>query len=596
MADALTQVEAEVAGPTQTIDGRAGGSSAPGTAAAPPDDADAPASLLPYPTRPVDEARYLVADHAVARYRVIVRYFFRQHERSRYWLTADEIVEHVRSVYRSDYTLDECERDLGQLVRWGNLHAEQERSRASTVEEFIRRRLRYRLTPYTVELERLLVRLEHPQRQGGSLDPAYLEGLWERLRQLDRLLSTRERATGAITADRNPGQPALARPTGNGMGPIHVHPADRSLASDRPALPEDTADPRRVRALWREAVEYFTKTRDFANDYLSSLSAARPRDLQQFEAFLSYKDLLVQHLRRFVQSLITHAAQIEGLLRRWRQEGLHRQLAHLAGTADAEEPDPVTGRPRDLDACIRQRLEELVSLENWFCDRSGVDVLQRATVDAIEWIVRQTQRWIDYRRGGASLQRDLEELAIAFGRCRDVDEARRLAGLAFGSPGTRHIHGAEPRSVPVDRDVWRDAEPVPVELVPIARGRRERGRSEAVPDRRTEREAVLHRERLRQQEEAALWDAIFSGPVLDLSEVHLERPELRERLLAVLVRCMQSPDRATVASDGSRVELVGSVPGEAGRLVAPDGVLHLGRYRLRRLPPRRLPPPPPAEP
>lgn len=282
MADGNTRVEREAGverkagGPAPAIDGWAGGSSAPGTAAAPPDDADAPASLLPYPTRPVDEARYLVADHAVARYRVIVRYFFRQHERSRYWLTADEIVEHVRSVYRSDYTLDECERDLGQLVHWGNLHAEQERSRARTVEEFIRRRLRYRLTPYTVELERLLVRLEHPQRQGGSLDPAYLEGLWERLRQLDRLLSTRERATGAITADRNPSQPALARPTGNGMGPIHVHPADRSLASDRPALPEDTADPRRVRALWREAVEYFTKTRDFANDYLSSLSAARP--------------------------------------------------------------------------------------------------------------------------------------------------------------------------------------------------------------------------------------------------------------------------------------------------------------------------------
>lgn len=546
----------------------------PGSAGDPaPEPAPLPEDLA-YPTRPVDEARYLVADHAVARYRIIMRYFFEQHERSRYWLIADEILEHVRRAYDPGYSAEECDRDLGQLVQWGNLQAEQERSRARTVEEFIRKRLRYRLTRYAVEIERLLVRLERQQGNGGSLDPSYLEGLWHRLRQLDRLVRT-------PGSDRHE---AAAPGTVPGSAP-GTTPGTAGLAGNG-APAAATPDASRARTLWREAYDYFTKTRDFANDYLSSLNAAKPRDLNEFAAFITYKDLLVQYLRRFVRSLMAHADQIEGLLRRWRQERLHERIARLVATADAEEPDPETGRPPDLQACIRNRLGEFDSLENWFCDRSGVDFLQRATTEAIEMIVRQTQRLIDHRRGGASLQRDLEELARAFGRCRDLDEAHRLAGLAFGAAGTQHLQAEEPRSVPVDRDVWRDAEPVPVELVPVARGRRERGRSEAVADRRAEREAVLRRERLRQREEAALWDAIFTGPVLDLAEVRLERPELRDRLLEVLGRCFQSPDRSAIASDGSRIQLVDCVPGEAGRLVAPDGTLYLGRYRLFRHTPR----------
>lgn len=502
-----------------------------------------PAPIPARLVRPVDEVRYLVADHAVGRYRVIMRYFFEQHERSRFWLTADEILEHVRRVYDPDYTPDECDRDLGQLVQWRNLAAEQERSRARTVEEFIRKRLRFQITRYAVEVERLLARLERQRGSGGSLDPSYLEGLWDRLVRLDRMLATTGREGSAEAG---------------------------------------TLDPAQVRTLWREAYEYFTKTRDFANDYLASLSAARPRDINEFDAFITYKDLLVQHLRRFVHGLIAHADQIAALLRRWRQTGVAERVARLAAAVDAQEPDPETGLPPDVEACRDHRLNEFVSLHNWFCGRGGVDVLQRATTDAIEVIVRQTQRLIDHRRGGVGLQRDLEELAAAFRRCRDLDEAHRLAGLAFGALGTQHLQSEEPRQVPVDRDVWREAEPVPVELAPIARGPRARGRSEAVADRRAEREEALRRERLRRQEEAALWDAIFAGGALDLAEVRLERPELRDRLLEVLGRCFQSPDRSAIAPDGSRIELVASVPGALGRLVAPDGTLYLGRYRLIR--------------
>lgn len=76
------------------------------------------ASLL----KPIVETSCLNAQN-VGRYRCIMRYFYEQHQRLRYWLKPQEVHDGVTALglLEEDYTLDQCQKDLNQLVEWGNL-------------------------------------------------------------------------------------------------------------------------------------------------------------------------------------------------------------------------------------------------------------------------------------------------------------------------------------------------------------------------------------------------------------------------------------------------------------------------------------------
>ena len=47
--------------------------------------------------------------------------------------------------------------DLTQLSEWGNLTAQHDGERAVTVEEYLRKKFRYLITPYSIEIERIVI-------------------------------------------------------------------------------------------------------------------------------------------------------------------------------------------------------------------------------------------------------------------------------------------------------------------------------------------------------------------------------------------------------------------------------------------------------
>ena len=113
----------------------------------------------------VVEASYLTADSA-AQYRTILRYFYHQHERMRDFIGPEEILEYMRSIpVFSDYQEDQLHQQLAQLVKWNNLIARQDMTSAKTIEEYKKKRFRYQSTPYTIEIERMLVVLEKKTRR-----------------------------------------------------------------------------------------------------------------------------------------------------------------------------------------------------------------------------------------------------------------------------------------------------------------------------------------------------------------------------------------------------------------------------------------------
>ena len=126
--------------------------------------------------RPVYEVNYLRAEN-VARYRLIIRYFFTEYEKIHYWLHKEDVYAMMMQYEEmAGYTMEQCQQDLQSLVEWGK-----------TIEDFKNRQYRYQLSEYTVEIERMTLRLENLGIEGASLEPTLLEKLLASLKDLNSL-------------------------------------------------------------------------------------------------------------------------------------------------------------------------------------------------------------------------------------------------------------------------------------------------------------------------------------------------------------------------------------------------------------------------
>ena len=96
--------------------------------------------------KPLTEARYLNAENA-DRYRCIMRIFYENYEKLRYWMYQDDVYEKmVTDPFFSDYRPEQCLQDLTMLTEWGNLNTTQDTKKVASIEEFKNRKYRYQMS------------------------------------------------------------------------------------------------------------------------------------------------------------------------------------------------------------------------------------------------------------------------------------------------------------------------------------------------------------------------------------------------------------------------------------------------------------------
>ncbi|TCS67959.1 uncharacterized protein (TIGR02677 family) [Effusibacillus lacus] len=481
-------------------------------------------------TKPVPETKYLNAEN-VARYRLILRLFYENHSKLRYWLKAEEVYAGVMSWgLLDDYSLEQCQRDLETLVEWKNLTSRHDGGRATTIEEYLRKRFRYQMTPYTIEIERMLENLENIQGYGGSLEPTLLE----------RLL-------GYIKRVR-----------------------------DIPEWPEGEA-----LQLWRDLQNSFRQLHENASDYLASLQTGRAEELMLTEQFLVFKDTLTHYLRNFVIGLQRHGGQMEAILQETDPE-VWQAFLHAVVTDEARMPsleESITVEER-----MDRRREEWSIFVQWFTgnghEPSDVIFLERATKDSIAKMLKYALAIQEKYKWGISRKRELDYLGQWFLSLDDVEEAHRLGAYTFGLYRTRHFQGeGERTSDSADLSMW-DEMPVIRELKSRSRVQRKAGSTEAVRDRKEQQE------RARQaflagkaSEDEILRKWVAMG---EFSMSQLERLTLPERkfLLLWIGRCMASRSRKIRTPDGLEIRLQEPENGQRAKLVFEDGVLDLPDFRM----------------
>ena len=215
-------------------------------------------------TKALTETKYLNADN-VGRYRCIMRIFFENYEKLHYWLYQEEIYDQMKAdPFFADYRLEQCQQDLAMLVEWKNLNTIQDTRKVASIEEFKNKKYRYQMSEYSVEIERLVMRLENLFVEGASLEPTLLERI---RRNVDRFEEMSKKDT-------------------------------------------DT-----VYIWWNDLNNDFIRLNQNYKDYMRDLNSVKAEELMHTREFLVFKDRLVEYLRSFIKGLQQNVGVIEETLR-----------------------------------------------------------------------------------------------------------------------------------------------------------------------------------------------------------------------------------------------------------------------------------------
>ncbi|ABD10466.1 conserved hypothetical protein [Frankia casuarinae] len=479
---------------------------------------------------------------------------------------------------------------LDKLVEWGNLRADPDTGRVTTVADFHRARYLYQLTPAGQAAEEAIAVYEVAIGRRGALQSVALEDIAAQLRALVEM-------TAGDAAD---------------------------------------LDPAKVHLLLLGLAERFTGLADNAQAFMTSLRRVIDFSDGDVDAFLAYKQRLIDYINRFIAELANRGAEIATLLGQVEGAGVERLLL-LAARREATDAVPDvpevsgsgasgsgasgsgasgsgasgsgasdsgrTGAGRTDAERIRTAYDAAVAaaldgwrnrwrgLHDWFVSAdsrrpSQARLLRGAAITAITQLIDTVAALNERRTGRSDRSADFRTLARWFAEAPDDAAAHRLWRAAFGLASARHLTvsqetvAAWQEDEPTPNTPWQDAPPMRISPQLRRTGSYERrGTPNRVTDRARQRR-LLAEQAAREAEQAASARARLAtdGPVL-LSQLGvLDRQAFRLFLGllgdALAARLAGDTEVETTSSDGTVLIRLTLVPGGGvARIETEDGVL-----------------------
>lgn len=458
---------------------------------------------------------YLNAEKAEA-YRAVMRVF--GHAKARFAL-------HLRPADvragLAGQTLDgsepiDVESLLGKLCEWGNLAAYKDNADVATAEDFYRPRHLYQLTTDGEAAEKAIDFFFDTLKKPGELQTTALDDIRSLLRELEALAAEAE------------------------------------------------LDDSKVHRVLKELASRFEELTSRAYSFIGSLQ--RTIDLHGFalDAFLTYKETLIEYLERFIGELTVATVEIAGQLLVIEQHGIDRLLR---AAAKRDLADLLNAQEEDHAAALAAWRGRWEGLRTWFhregSQRSQADVLRSRARAAIPALVNAVANIHDRRVTRSDRVQDLQTLARWFAEAESDQQAHRLWRAAFALAPSRHLQVNE------DTLDARDANPVtaatswlnapPIEVAPRLRklGRSTpRGAAKAIVDRSQEKAILVNAMAEEVQQIRAARQRLATGRPVRLSELgFLRDPEfalLLDLLDEALTRKIRPADVIeTTSSDGT---------------------------------------------
>ena len=478
----------------------------------------------------IPQTRYLSAEHYM-QYRSIMRLFFLEHQKMHYQMDKDTILSHLhKEPVFAQYTPEQLNADLDQLVSWKNLTPIQDPHKVYTIADFKNRQYQYMMTQSALEIERMTITLENLHARTTGLSSSAFRRIQSALRDVDRM-------------------------------------DDMSL--------------KEVGIWWQDIQEDFQRMSQNYQDYLREFYGSNLDRPTKSTDFLAYKQQLIHYLQDFIQELQSSAAQISAQLDAITPVRTQHLLT-LVHRSELEIPRPNAQPTANWEEELStQNAGVWQSLVGWFCgENATARQVMEVTNEVIRRVVQNASLLVQMQNMGVSNKAELRHLMGLFSTCETLDEAHRLSALVFGAQSGRHFYGNDDKKTErIDVSTYEE-EPLEFALTPRVRSYKPRMDRSGFADKRAEkaaqRQQILEEaQQLRKQ----LMGLIHNGRLEFGTSSEPISPEARTVLLSWVAMANLSPDRRGRTEYGQCFTLQKSGNADC-KLVCSDGVLTMPNATL----------------
>lgn len=439
--------------------------------------------------KPIKETTYLTAEN-FRRYRVILRFFYMQYEKLKYWMEQEEVYRELSSHEEfADYTMDQCRQDLDALTNWGNLLTMQDTKKVTSIEAFKSRQYRYQLAEYSVEIERMTFRLEKLFVEGASLEPTLLERIKSELAKIFKM---------------------------------------------------SAGTPLQVYGWWSALNNDFIRLNQNYQDYMRDLNSARAEELMKTTQFLLYKDKLIEYLRSFVKELQLNVGMIEEIMKQVTEEVEERIFRK---DVEYEMSIPRLDAEPDSEELYERAKGRFLSMKEWFMESGGnpseASRLFDRTNESIRKITRYAAQISEQFTNGANRKEEYRKLCQTFLQCRDLRESHCLSAVVFGVEKPLHLKGGMERSTDsINAGIYEEP-PCVLELAPRIREYKERAERSHIREYGREKEEAKKEALEKLRQEKMMMDSFLEEGEIDFSRLPVLKQNARNILLRWLAKALE---------------------------------------------------------
>lgn len=370
----------------------------------------------------IEETTYLSTSNT-PRYRRIMRIFFIEYEKMNFQLYKEDIFEQMKEYAEfSDYTMEQLKSDLETLVTWKNIIPIQDPKRVYTIAEYKNKQFRYTMSEYSVEIERMTVKLENLYMESGNLSTNYFVRIEKELDKIEMI-------------------------------------QQNSLKD--------------INEWWHNLQEDFKRLNRNYQDYLREFYSSRTDKILKSVEFILHKDRFIAYLKDFVRQLQNKSTRIESRIKNISEEMVISVLEQVI-ESELEIPHP----NQEVQNVRKTNIRENVygrwnALKQWFISTpshpSECSQVLDITDEIIRKIIQNAALIVQMQNWGISRKDDYKKFMDMFSNCENLEEAHQLAAHLFGIMHVRHFKVNRPRSTDSIYSSVYEEEPAEYEVKPHTR-------------------------------------------------------------------------------------------------------------------------------
>ena len=386
------------------------------------------------------------------------------------------------------------------------------------------------MSEYSVEIERLVLRLENLFIEGASLEPTLLERI---RREIERFSEMAE------------------------------------------------LDGNEVYTWWTDLNNDFVRLNQNYQDYIRDLNSVKAEEMMHTKPFLVFKDRLIEYLRSFIKGLQRNVGVIEENLRGQKEEVREAVFEKIIEYELLIPRMEVEISRSMIEEKIRGRFQ---SIYNWFVGTEGSENEAGKLFDATNEIIRRITRYAaqlsEKNALGANRKEEYKKAAELFLRCKDLSEAHKMSSMVFGLERPWHLSGDLIRETDsMNQGVYEEF-PLQITLKPRVRTYREKSKRSGIRESAEQKQETRRKLLQQQREEMQKLQHLEKNGRIDFAELPVLEPRIREILLKWLSDAMEDADFTARTDDGRRYVLDRTHAGEKCVVHCEDGNFTMPRMAI----------------